>query len=120
MSDAKAQEVPVDEVVDDALIQQLMARAKDGGMKLAGEGGLLQQLTKKLLESALEGEITDHLGHEKGERVEVGRRENYRNGHRAKTVTTDIGAVEIEVPRDRAGTQGSVVLAVGPTWPVWA
>ncbi|WP_399145768.1 transposase, partial [Streptomyces sp. MK7] len=70
----------MDEVVDDALIQQLMARAKDGGMKLAGEGGLLQQLTKKLLESALEGEITDHLGHENGERAEVGRRENYRNG----------------------------------------
>lgn len=104
VSDTEAQEVLVDEVVDDALIQQLMARAKDGGMKLAGEGGLLQQLTKKLLESALEGEITDHLGHENGERAEVGRRENYRNGHRAKTVTTDIGTVEIEVPRDRAGT----------------
>ncbi|GHF00525.1 hypothetical protein GCM10014715_65860 [Streptomyces spiralis] len=98
-SDTQAQEVPV----DDALIQQLVARAKDGGMKLAGEGGLLQQLTKKLLESALEGEITDHLGHENGERAEDGRRENYRNGHRAKTVTTDIGTVETEVPRDRAG-----------------
>lgn len=60
VSDTKAQEMPVDEVVDNALIQQPMARAKDGGMKLAGEGGLLQQLTKKLLESALESEITDH------------------------------------------------------------
>lgn len=45
-------------------------------MKLAGEGGLLHQLTKKLLESASEGEITDHLGHENGERAEAGRREN--------------------------------------------
>lgn len=45
-------------------------------MKPADEGGLLQQLTKKLLESALEGEITDYLGHESGERAEAGRREN--------------------------------------------
>lgn len=66
----------MDEAVDDALIQQLMPRAKDGWMKPADEGGLLQQLTKKLLESALEGEITDYLGHESGERAEAGRREN--------------------------------------------
>jgi putative transposase len=104
VSDTEAVEAAVDEVVNDALIQELVARAKDGGIKLAGEGGLLQQLTKKLLESALEGEITDHLGHEAGERIEEGRRSNYRNGRRAKSVTTDIGPVELEVPRDRAGT----------------
>ncbi len=39
-------------------------------MKLTGEGGLLQQLTKRVLASALEGELTDHLGHEPGERAE--------------------------------------------------
>jgi len=53
-------------------------------VKLTGEGGLLQQLTKRVLESALEGELTDHLGHEPGERAEGGR-ENYRNGRRSKT-----------------------------------
>nr|WP_240676872.1 transposase [Actinacidiphila soli] len=47
--------------------------------ELTGEGGLLAELTRKVLESALEGELTDHLGHELGERAEGGR-ENYRNG----------------------------------------
>lgn len=72
-------------------------------MKLTGDDGLLQQLTKRVLESALEGELTDHLGHEPGERAEGGR-ENYRNGHRSKTVITESGPVEIAVPRDRAGS----------------
>ncbi|WP_455770840.1 transposase [Streptomyces bobili] len=51
----------------------------------------------------LEGEPTDHLGHEPGERAEGGR-ENYRNGHRSKTVITESRPVEIAVPRDRAGS----------------
>lgn len=55
------------------------------------------------MESALEGELTDHLGQEPGERAEGGR-ENYRNGHRSKTVITESGPVEIAVPRDRAGS----------------
>lgn len=50
------------EVLDDQLISQLVDRAKADGIKLTGQGGLLQQLTKRILESALEGEITDHLG----------------------------------------------------------
>jgi hypothetical protein len=89
--------------VDDGLVAELVARAQAGGVKLTGEGGLLQQLTKRVLESALEGELTDHLGHEPGERAEGGR-ENYRNGHRSKTVITESGPVEIAVPRDRAGS----------------
>lgn len=51
--------------VDDQLIDELVGRAQAGGLQLTGEGGLLQQLTKRLLQSALEGEITDHLGHDK-------------------------------------------------------
>jgi len=54
----------------DGLVAELVARAQAGGVKLTGEGGLLQQLTKHVLESALEGELTDHLGHEPGERAE--------------------------------------------------
>ena len=46
--------------VDDQLIDELVTRAQAEGLQLTGEGGLLQQLTKRLLESALEGEITDH------------------------------------------------------------
>jgi putative transposase len=59
--------------VDDGLVAELVARAQAGGVKLTGEGGLLQQLTKRVLESALEGELTDHLGHEPGERAVGGR-----------------------------------------------
>ncbi len=89
--------------VDDELVAQLVARAQADGLRLTGEGGLLQQLAKRVLESALEGELTGHLGHEHGEKGEGGR-ESYRNGRRAKTVVTEVGPVEIEVPRDRAGT----------------
>ena len=70
---------------------------------MAGEGGLLQQLTKRVLESALEGEITDHLGYEKHDPARAGSG-NSRNGVRAKTVLTEVGPVEIEVPRDREGS----------------
>ncbi|MEV6796717.1 IS256 family transposase [Streptomyces sp. NPDC051320] len=105
MSGIEAGEAAVDapDVVDDGLVAELVARAEAGGVKLTGEGGLLAELTRRVLESALEGELTDHLGHEPGERVEGGR-DNYRNGHRSKTVTTEVGPVEITVPRDRAGT----------------
>src|SRR3954468_6136771 len=47
------------------LIDQLVAQTRAQGLELTGEGGLLQQLTKRVLESALEGEITDHLGYDK-------------------------------------------------------
>jgi transposase-like protein len=89
--------------LDERLLDQLVGQAKERGVKLAGEGGLLQTLTKRLLESALEGEITDHLGYDKHDGAGDGSG-NSRNGRRAKTVLTDIGPVEIEVPRDRAGT----------------
>jgi putative transposase len=51
--------------VDERLIDELVGRAQAEGLQLTGEGGLLQQLTKRLLESALDGEITDHLGYDK-------------------------------------------------------
>ncbi|WTU37900.1 IS256 family transposase (plasmid) [Streptomyces sp. NBC_00069] len=89
------------EVLEDRLISQLVDRAKADGMKLTGQGGLLQQLTKRILESALEGEITDHLGHEKHEKAGSG---NTRNGTRSKTVVTEVGPVVLEVPRDREGS----------------
>jgi putative transposase len=85
------------------LVDRLVAQARAQGLDLAGEGGLLQQLTKRVLESALEGEITDHLGYDKHDPAGHGSG-NARNGHRSKTVTTDVGPVEVEVPRDRAGS----------------
>ncbi|MDG4856815.1 IS256 family transposase [Streptomyces sp. T-3] len=81
----------------------LVDRARSEGLQLTGEGGLLQQLTKRVLESALEGEITDHLGYEKHD--PAGRDSgNSRNGTRSKTVLTDVGPVEISVPRDVEGS----------------
>jgi transposase-like protein len=88
--------------VEQKLIDQLVEQARSKGLQLTGEGGLLQQLTKRVLESALEGEITDHLGYDKHDPAgkDGG---NSRNGTRSKTVLTDIGPVEIDVPRDREG-----------------
>jgi putative transposase len=94
---------PVAEISDDQLVAMLVDRACGDDLKLTGEGGLLQQLTKRVLESALEGEITDHVGFDKHDKA-ANKRENTRNGHRAKTVITDVGPVEIQVPRDVAGS----------------
>ncbi|MEV6011251.1 IS256 family transposase [Streptomyces sp. NPDC051976] len=81
----------------------LVDRARSEGMQLTGAGGLLQQLTKRVLESALEGEITDHLGYDKHD--PAGKNSgNSRNGTRSKTVLTDVGPVEVKVPRDVAGS----------------
>ncbi|WP_405363738.1 IS256 family transposase [Kitasatospora sp. NBC_00085] len=91
------------DVLDEQLIGQLVDQARAGGVKLTGEGGLLQQLTKRVLEAALEGEITDHLGYEKHDPAGAGSG-NSRNGIRSKTVVTDVGPVEIDVPRDREGS----------------
>ncbi|MFI9076615.1 IS256 family transposase, partial [Streptomyces sioyaensis] len=52
-------------VADEKFIEELVSRAQADGLRLTGEGGLLQQLTKRLLESALDGEMTDHLGYDK-------------------------------------------------------
>jgi putative transposase len=85
------------------LLRELTERARTGGLKLTGEGGLLGKLTKMVVEGALEGELDDHLGY--GEHDVAGRDGgNSRDGHRAKTVLTEAGPVEITVPRDRGAS----------------
>ena len=85
---------------DEQVLRELTERARAGGLKLTGEGGLLGKLTKMVVEGALEGELDDHLGY--GKHDPAGRDGgNSRNGHRAKTVLTETGPVEISVPRDR-------------------
>ena len=82
------------------LARQLAERAQAEGLALTGPGGLLGRLTKVVLEGALEGEMDAHLGY--GKHDPAGRDGgNSRNGYRAKTVITDVGPVEIQVPRDR-------------------
>jgi transposase-like protein len=51
--------------MDDQFLNELVARAHADGLQLTGVGGLLQQLTKRLLESALEGDMSDHLGYDR-------------------------------------------------------
>src|SRR5437764_3460084 len=83
---------------------ELVRLAKEQGLSLTGPDGLLKQLTKTVLETSLGEELTEHLGYEKHDPAGAGSG-NIRNGTRSKTVLTEnTGQVQIEVPRDRAGT----------------
>ncbi len=70
---------------------------------LIGENGLLKQLTKMLVERALEAEMTEHLGHDKSGTV-ANDTANTRNGHSAKTLKGDFGKLPLDIPRDRQGS----------------
>ena len=85
------------------LAEELVERARSEGVDLVGPDGLLSGLTKNVLEAGLEAEMTEHLGYDKHE--PAGRNTgNSRNGTRSKNVLTDVGPVEIDVPRDRDGS----------------
>jgi putative transposase len=85
------------------LAKELVERARADGVELVGPDGMLTGLTKSVVETALEEEMSDHLGYDRHE--PAGRNGgNSRNGTRSKTVLTEIGPVEIEVPRDRDGS----------------
>jgi len=91
------------EALDPALVSRLAAQARAQGVQLLGRGGVLQQLTRRFLEAALEAEMDAHLGYDKHD--PVGRNGgNSRNGRRGKTLLTEVGPVDITVPRDRDGT----------------
>jgi putative transposase len=92
------------------LARQLAERAQAEGLQLTGPGGLLGRLTKVVLEGALEGEMDAHLGYAKHD---PGGRDggNSRNGHRAKTVLTEAGPVQVEVPRDRDSSFAPKIVA---------
>ena len=92
-----------DEAWRQSMAEQLVQRSREGGMKLVGPDGLLAGITKTVLETALETELSDHLGFGKGDTAGQGAA-NVRNGHSGKTVQTDLGPVRISVPRDRAGS----------------
>lgn len=85
--------------LDEKLLDELMKEYKTPE-DLLGENGLLKQLTKALLEKALEGEMTHHLGYPKWS-PEGKNTGNSRNGKHGKTIKGDFGQMEIEVPRDR-------------------
>jgi putative transposase len=91
---------------EEAAATELVRLAREQGLSLTGPDGLLKQLTKTVIETALNEEMTGHLGYEKHDPAGQGAGSgNVRNGTRPKRVLTDgSGQVEIDVPRDRAGT----------------
>jgi transposase-like protein len=102
LDDVTARKKRAEESAEQQAAVELVRLAKEQGLALTGRDGLLKQLTKTVLESALAEEMTEHLGHEKYQRAGA---DNVRNGTRAKKVLTEhSGHVEIEVPRDRAAT----------------
>jgi putative transposase len=102
------------EVVPDEVIDGLMNQVRTEGLELLGEDGVLAQLTKRLLERALAEELTDHLGYDRGDPAGRGSG-NSRNGTSPKTVLTEIGAVDLDIPRDRAGSFEPLIVPKGAT-----
>jgi putative transposase len=95
---------PAEQSAEQQAATELVRLARERGLSLTGPDGLLKQLTKTVIETALSEEMTEHLGYEKPDPAGAGSG-NIRNGTRGKTVLTEnTGQVEIEVPRDRAGT----------------
>lgn len=92
--------------------ERLVDQARADGVSLTGEGGLLTGLVQQVLQSALETEMTDHLGYEQHSSSGWGSG-NSRNGHYPKTVATEIGDVRVEVPRDRNGSFEPQTVPVG-------
>jgi putative transposase len=105
---ARDDDGPPEEVVD-RLAGLLAAEELEEALKglepeqITGPGGLLTQLAGRVIETALGAELTEHLGYPPG-RAPVGGAGNHRNGATKKTVQTELGAVDIKTPRDRAGT----------------
>jgi putative transposase len=104
LSDVAKKKEPCDQSAEQRAAAELVRLANEQGLSLTGPDGLLKQLTKTVLETALNEEMTEHLGYEKHDPAGAGTG-NIRNGTRGKTVLTDArGQVGIDVPRDRAGT----------------
>jgi putative transposase len=90
-------------LVDQELADQLLAKAEAQGVELLGPDGLLSQVTKAVLERALGEELTEHLGYDRHDPAGRGSG-NSRNGSTSKRLLTEVGPVELAVPRDRAGS----------------
>src|ERR1700761_6375302 len=99
--------------IDKKLIDQLLTDYKKPE-DIIGENGLLKQLTKAILERALQAEMTDHLGYKKHDPAGH-RRGNTRNGKSQKTLTGEFGELELQTPRDRKATFDPKIVAKGQT-----
>jgi transposase-like protein len=95
-----------------AWAEELVARARAEGVELTGDDGLLTARVRRVLQTGLEVEMTEHLGYER-HAVEGRGSGNSRNGSYPKTVTTDIGKVDLRVPRDRNASFEPVTVPKG-------
>jgi putative transposase len=93
----------VNEMIGAGLLDDLMARVDGQDLRLTGDGGFLPEMIKAVLERGLQAELTDHLGYEKGDPSGRGS-PNSRNGSTPKTVSTEVGDVALDGPRDRDGS----------------
>ena len=89
-------------LIDDSALDRLMAQIDAEGLELLGPDGILTELTSRIMNRAMQAELTDHLGYEAGDSAGRGSGNN-RNGTSPKTVLTDAGAIPVSVPRDRNG-----------------
>src|ERR671938_23705 len=104
LPDVAAKKKQAEQSAEQKAAAELVRQARERGLSLTGPDGLLRQLTKTVIETALNEEMTEHLGYEKHDPAGIGAG-NVRNGSRPKTVLTEnTGEVRIDVPRDRAGT----------------
>jgi transposase-like protein len=112
----KSDREPADQppLVDAALADELLARAQSEGVELLGPDGLLSQVTKAVLERALAEEMTEHLGYDKHDPAGRGSG-NSRNGITGKRLLTEIGGIELDVPRDRNGSFNPQIVRKGQT-----
>lgn len=92
-------------------LEDIFARI-DAGEPLTGHAGLLKAMVKATLERGLDAELTDHVGYERGDPA-AGAFPNSRNGTYPKTVATQVGDVELAVPRDRRGTFSPMLVPKG-------
>jgi transposase-like protein len=105
-------EVSGDDGAMRAWAEELVARARSEGVELTGDNGLLTALVRRVLQTGLEVEMTDHLGYERHDPKGRGSG-NSRNGSYGKKVTTDIGKVDLKVPRDRDSSFEPVTVPKG-------
>jgi putative transposase len=91
------------ELLSDQAIDDLIAEAGDGQVRLTGAGGFLPEMIRRVLERGMGAELSDHLGYDKHDPAGRGSL-NSRNGSTPKTLSSEVGDIPIDTPRDRAGT----------------
>ena len=93
----------IDELKSSGALDALFAKIDAGQLQLTGQGGFVPGLIKAALERGLQAELTEHVGYERGD-PEARLYSNSRNGTSAKTLASEVGDLELEIPRDRGGT----------------